>query len=79
MDKLTKIMESVFRLSEGTIKVDSTMADTPGWDSLTHINLILEIEREFDIQLSGDDIAEMQSISKIVEILEQYHTSSKNN
>ena len=70
-------MESVFRVSEGTIADNSTMADIPGWDSLTHLNLILEIEREFEVQLSGDDIAEMQSVATIAEILLRHNSFKK--
>ena len=65
-------MISVFRLHKDIISDDAKMSDVPGWDSLSHMNLILEIEREYGVQLSGDDIAEMQSIPKIVEILSRY-------
>ena len=72
MQKLKKIMASVFRVHEDTISDEARMSDVPGWDSLSHMNLILEIEREYGIQLSGNDIAEMQSIPKIAEILSHY-------
>jgi acyl carrier protein len=72
LEKLKKIMVSVFRLHKDIISDDAKMSDVPGWDSLSHMNLILEIEREYGVQLSGDDIAEMQSIPKIVEILSRY-------
>ena len=72
MQKLKKIMVSVFRVHKDTLSDDAKMSDVPGWDSLSHMNLILEIEREYEVQLSGDDIAEMQSIPKITEILSRY-------
>jgi len=72
LQKLKKIMVSVFRVHKDTLSDDAKMSDVPGWDSLSHMNLILEIEREYEVQLSGDDIAEMQSIPKITEILSRY-------
>ena len=68
-------MSMVFRVSEDKISDMAKMSDVSGWDSLSHMNLIVEIEREYGIQLSGDDIAEMQSISKIMEILNRYQAS----
>jgi len=73
LEKLKKIMNVVFRIPEDRISDEAKMSDIPGWDSLSHMNLIVEIEREYEIQLSGDDIAEMQSIPKIVEILNRFH------
>jgi acyl carrier protein len=72
LQKLKKIMSGVFRVPEYMISDEANMIDLPGWDSLSHMNLIIEIEHQFEIQLSGDDIAEMQSIPKIVEILNRY-------
>lgn len=76
MQKLKKIMNAVFRVPEDRISDEAKMSNVPGWDSLSHMNLILEVEREYGIQLSGDDIAEMQSVPKIVEILNRYKPGS---
>lgn len=68
-------MSQVFRVSEDRISDEAKMIDVPGWDSLSHMNLILEIERGYGIELSGDDIAVMQSIPEILEILNRFHAS----
>lgn len=68
-------MSVVFRIPENSISDEAKMSDIPAWDSLSHMNLIVDIEREYGIQLSGDDIAEMQSIVKIMEILNRYQAS----
>ena len=65
-------MSTVFRVPGDKISNQAEMKDVLGWDSLSHMNFILEIEREYGIELSGDDIAEMQSIPTIVEILNRY-------
>ena len=75
MHKLKKIMSVVFRIPENSISDESFMSDVAAWDSLSHMNLIVDIERESGVQLSGDDIAEMQSIVKIMEILNRYQVS----
>jgi acyl carrier protein len=48
------------------------MDDVRNWDSLSHMNLIVTIENDFGIELSGDDIAEMITFDKIREILKRH-------
>ena len=43
-----------------------------GWDSIVHMQLISEFEDEFNIMFNTDDIIEMNSFNKIIEILKKY-------
>lgn len=43
----------------------------PGWDSLGHIAIVAELESRFEVALESDDIAEMTSFARCVEILEK--------
>ena len=49
----------------------TTMEETPAWDSLAHMDVILSIEKHYDINLEGDDIADMLSVAAIAGILKQ--------
>ncbi len=40
------------------------------WDSLHHLNLVVELETEFDISLEPEEIAIMNDFNKILEVLE---------
>jgi acyl carrier protein len=44
---------------------------TPRWDSLKHIELVVAIEKTFDVELTEDEIAAMRSVRKIREILQE--------
>lgn len=68
--KVKKIMASVFNLDENEIGNDASPETIEVWDSLKHMNLILAIEEEFDIQLEDDEIVDMMSYSLIVNILQ---------
>ena len=72
MDRLKSIMSKIFRVPQEKITDEATMKDVPGWDSLTHIDLILFLEKEFNIRLTGEDIAEMRNVKAIKEILHKY-------
>ena len=44
----------------------------PEWDSVGHMSLIAAIEDAFDIMMDTDDIIDLSSYEKGIEILEKY-------
>lgn len=55
--------------------VDKTLLvynEFPGWDSVAHMTLIAALETEFDCMLEMDDILDMSSFDKAVEIMQKY-------
>jgi len=43
------------------------------WDSVGHMGLISQLEETFDIQFEMDDVVELGSYSKGIEILKKYN------
>jgi acyl carrier protein len=43
----------------------------PQWDSMGHMQLVLEIESTFDIMLDTDEVLDLSSFNKAVEIIER--------
>jgi len=54
------------------ISDDLAYSSIPEWDSVAHMVLIAELEREFDVMLDTDDIIDMSSAGKAKEILAKY-------
>jgi acyl carrier protein len=42
------------------------------WDSVAHMQLIRVLERQFDIMLPTDDVLDLSSFTKAVEILSKH-------
>lgn len=72
MDKISEIIIEILKVSEEDTHQNLGMDDVVNWDSLTHMNLIVAIEDEFGIEISGDDIAEMISFESIKKIVAKY-------
>jgi acyl carrier protein len=68
-NKLKQIFVRLFGVAEGSINAASSPASIPKWDSLAHMNLVVSIEEEFQIQLSDDEIPRMTSFGVILDIL----------
>lgn len=70
--KLLVILEKIFCLQENEIDLSLTQKDIPKWDSLTYMDLITTIEKEYQIDLEMVDILKMNSIKGIIQILDNY-------
>lgn len=47
--------------------------DIPAWDSVGHMGLVAQLEDTFDITLEPDDIVDLSSYEKGIEILSKYN------
>lgn len=50
--------------------------DIPEWDSVGHMALIAEIEDEFDVELTTEEVVALSSLSKAAEILASHGVSN---
>lgn len=68
-------MERTFKLPPEKVVENLGMDEVQKWDSLTHMDLIVNIESEFNILISGDDIAEMTSFDAIRSVVAKYNNT----
>lgn len=59
---LEKIVSEVFNIPEASVLDGLEFMDIASWDSLSHMMLIGRLEDDFEVQFSGDDIADMRSV-----------------
>lgn len=69
-EKIKSIFDDFFD-GEITVDMDTTMENTELWESVSHIQLIFEIEEEFAIQFEAEEIVELNSIKKIINAIER--------
>jgi acyl carrier protein len=58
--ELQEVFRGVFGDDTMMLSLGMTAADVDGWDSLTHINLIIAIERRFKIKFATAEIARLK-------------------
>ena len=68
-NKLNRVLSQVLGIPAESIQEESSPDTIPGWDSLSHLNLILSIESEFGISLTPEEAMEMLSVKLIRMIL----------
>lgn len=67
--RLAEIFQEVF--DEDSIAVTPVLSakDVDGWDSLTHIRLMLTVEKSFKIKLSTSEIGKLQNVGDLVKLI----------
>ena len=71
-DKVKKIMSEIFVCEYDDINIDTNIDSLNNWDSLQHIIFIANLEEAFHVEFTPDEIAQMISFVKIIEIVKKH-------
>ena len=58
-ERIKKVMFAVFEIPVEQIQDKSSPDTIESWDSLKHMNMIVALEEEFNVQFTDDEVIEM--------------------
>lgn len=70
-EKLIIAFATALGISAADVNEDLAYAQIPQWDSVAHMALIAELEREFDVMFDTDDILALSSFTIAIELLKK--------
>lgn len=70
-EQIKKIMTEVFEIESSLVNDEISQKNTGQWNSLNHLNLIVEIEEEFDVSFTPEQIGSMTSLEIILDEIEK--------
>jgi acyl carrier protein len=70
LDRLKLIFKEVFD-DDVEISLEMTANDVEGWDSLTHVNLIVAIETRFNIKFSQKDLFSFNRVGDLLNCIDK--------
>ena len=65
--QIKEVMAKVFNQDVNTISPGSSVDTVRKWDSLGHLNLVVQLEKKFNIKFSDEQIFGMRSFNKVFE------------
>ena len=65
-DNVKEIISEIFEIDIKKIERTLLLSDLDGWDSVTHLELIITIEKKFNINFTGSEIAKLISLDSIL-------------
>ena len=69
-EKLNEIFEDVLDLGETPTLMDyTTTDDIEEWDSLSHIQLVVTIEKSFNIKFNSSEILSWKNVGEMVDTI----------
>ena len=71
-EKYNNAFYEAFDLDEGTDLSELEYQSIDEWDSIGHMTLMSELEDNFNITISTEDLIQFESYKQGVEILERY-------
>ncbi len=67
--RANKIIETILGVDLPEITKDLKASDVYGWDSITHIRIIVALESEFEVLFSIPEINDIESVQKLYEMI----------
>ena len=75
MEILNGIFRQVFDDDSLLITVEMTANDIDGWDSLSHVNLIVAVEAKFKIRFKQKELLTLKNIGDLLKTVESKITA----
>jgi acyl carrier protein len=67
---LTAVFHSVFENDDIVLRPEMTANDVEGWDSLSHVVLILAIENHFKVKFSQKELLTLRNVGDLIKAIQ---------
>jgi acyl carrier protein len=68
-EKLAAIMRDVFDDDALNPTPEMTADDVDGWDSLSHLRLVMTVQKTFGVKFSASEIAGMKNVGDLADLI----------
>ena len=69
-NELKKIILDTLKLDEFDIEDETTAPEVPGWDSLNHVNVILAVEKHFNIRFKNLEVLRLKNVGELQKLVD---------
>jgi len=73
LTQLQEIFCDVLDIADLALTQTTRAADIEEWDSLSHIQLVVAMEKHFRVKFTSEEILEWQNVGDIVKNIEEKH------
>ncbi|MBD7983499.1 acyl carrier protein [Sporosarcina sp. Sa2YVA2] len=71
LDRVTKVVVDRLGVDVSEVKPEASFRDDLGADSLDVVELVMELEDEFDMEISDDDAEKIGTVGDAVKFIEE--------
>ncbi len=70
LEKVKEVLVESLNIEEADIVPSAKLNDDLGIDSLSAVELALELESQFDIKIEDEELAKLETVQDIIDIIE---------
>ncbi len=67
--RLTPVFQDMFDDEALVLRPEMTADDVDGWDSLSHIRLVLAVSKLFGVKFSAADVGKLKNVGEFVSLI----------
>jgi acyl carrier protein len=76
LERIGDILRRVFDNPEIAVGPETTASDVDGWDSLSHVNVILAVESAFSIRFGQKELLSFKNVGDMAAAVDRRITAS---
>lgn len=69
-ERLKKTILKVLELDDYDITGEMTADQVPGWDSLSHVNVIIAVEKEYNVRFKNIEVLKLKRIGDLQNLVD---------
>jgi acyl carrier protein len=77
LSRLNQLFREVFDDDGLTVTRETRAGDIEDWDSHAHVTLLLSVEKAFGVKFTTREIAQLQDVGQLLDLLEQRPSTAR--
>jgi acyl carrier protein len=69
-DELKAVILRALKLDDFELADATVAAEVPGWDSLSHINVVLAVEKHFGVRFRGFEVLKLKNVGDLQRLID---------
>ncbi len=76
-DELKTVILGALKLDDWELTDSTLAAEVPGWDSLSHVNVVLAVEKRFRVRFRSVEVLRLTNVGDLQRLLNSKLTKEK--
>ena len=68
-NKIIELIASVLNVPVGDVTLETEIGELDEWDSLRNVQIIAQLEKEFEVKITPDMIMDLEDVSDIISLI----------
>ena len=68
-NKIIELIARVLNVPVGDVTLETEIGELDEWDSLRNVQIIAQLEKEFEVKITPDMIMELEDVSDIISLI----------